>query len=120
MIDNMILLNVDTQEWTITIVGWLIVFAALVLLIIIFTNLPRLFNIKIPKRNKAANTVGNTVDSDSKYLSGDETAAIAMALHLFFEEQHDEESNVITIKRIQRRYSPWSSKIYGVRNFPNK
>lgn len=42
--------------------------------------------------------------------------AIAMALHLFYDEVHDNESNVITIKRIERRYSPWSSKIYGINN----
>ena len=42
--------------------------------------------------------------------------AIAMALHLYFDEVHDDESNVITIKRIERRYSPWSSKIYGINN----
>ena len=42
--------------------------------------------------------------------------AISMALHLFYEEVHDDESNVITIKRIERRYSPWSSKIYGINN----
>jgi glutaconyl-CoA/methylmalonyl-CoA decarboxylase subunit delta len=47
--------------------------------------------------------------------SGD-VVAIAMALHLFYDEVHDDESNVITIKRIERRYSPWSSKIYGVIN----
>jgi len=39
-----------------------------------------------------------------------------MALHLFYDEVHDDESNVITIKRIERRYSPWSSKIYGINN----
>jgi len=39
-----------------------------------------------------------------------------MALHLFMNEMHDEESNVITIKRIERRYSPWNSKIYGLNN----
>ena len=42
--------------------------------------------------------------------------AIAMALQLFLDEVHDDESNVITIKRIERRYSPWSSKIYGTNN----
>jgi len=42
--------------------------------------------------------------------------AIAMALHLFYDEVHDNESNIITIKRIERRYSPWSSKIYGINN----
>jgi hypothetical protein len=47
--------------------------------------------------------------------SGD-IVAIAMALHFFYDEVHDTESNVITIKRIERRYSPWSSKIYGINN----
>jgi len=40
-----------------------------------------------------------------------------MALHMFYDEVHDNESNVITIKRIERRYSPWSSKIYGTNNY---
>jgi hypothetical protein len=48
--------------------------------------------------------------------SANEIAAISMALHLFINEMHDEESNVITIKRIERRYSPWNSKIYGLNN----
>jgi hypothetical protein len=43
-----------------------------------------------------------------------------MSVHLFFSEQHDEESNVITIKQIRRRYSPWSSKIYGIGNWAKK
>lgn len=115
----MILLEVNSQAWIITIVGWLIVFVALVCLIIVFTNVPRILKIKAPKRTvKKSDETGETI-VEKGYLSGDETAAIAMALHMFFDEQHDEESNVITIKRIQRRYSPWSSKIYGVRNFPN-
>lgn len=47
-----------------------------------------------------------------------EIAAIGMALHLYLNDNaiHDNESNVITIKRIQRRYSPWSSKIYSMNN----
>ena len=45
-----------------------------------------------------------------------DVAAIAMALHMYFAEAHDVESNVITIKRIERRYSPWSLKIYGIIN----
>ena len=115
----MVVLEITSQTWIITVVGWLIVFAALVLLIIIFNNVPRLFKIKLPRKPEKKQDANIAASKGSKYMSGDETAAIAMALHLFFEEQHDEESNVITIKRIQRRYSPWSSKIYGVRNFPN-
>jgi len=45
-----------------------------------------------------------------------EQAAIAMAMHLYF-DAHDEEPHVITIEAVERRYSPWSSKIYNMRNF---
>ena len=44
-----------------------------------------------------------------------EQAAIAMAMHLYF-NSHDEEPHVITIEEVEKRYSPWSSKIYGMRN----
>lgn len=114
----MIILSIDSQTWIITIVGWLIVFTALVLLVIVFNQVPKLFQLNF-KREKTKNKTGeNKASSENKYITGDETAAIAMAIHMFFAEQHDEESNVITIKRIARRYSPWSSKIYGVMNFP--
>ena len=47
----------------------------------------------------------------------DELVAAFLALHLYSSEEiHDEESNVLTIDRIQRRYSPWSSKIYSMNN----
>lgn len=60
---------------------------------------------------------GNIQSNDDSEISSAEVVAISMALHLFFDEVHDDESNVITIKRIERRYSPWSSKIYGINNF---
>ncbi|MDX9905877.1 MAG: lamin tail domain-containing protein, partial [Bacteroidales bacterium] len=40
--------------------------------------------------------------------------AIAMALFLY-NEVHDEESNILTIERVSRIYSPWSSKYYNMR-----
>ena len=48
-----------------------------------------------------------------------EQAAIAMALHLYF-NAHDEEPHVITIQQVERRYSPWSSKFYSMRNSFNR
>lgn len=66
---------------------------------------------------KAANNSASTIVSGKKANDG-EIAAIGMALHLYLNDSvHDNESNVITIKRIQRRYSPWSSKIYSMNNF---
>jgi len=52
-------------------------------------------------------------------ISGEESAAISMALYIF-NELHDEESNIITIKKIERAYSPWSSKVYNFRRYPIK
>ena len=43
------------------------------------------------------------------------TETIAMAMHLYF-DAHDEEPHVITIQEVEKRYSPWSSKIYSMRN----
>ena len=51
---------------------------------------------------------------DDLTISGEVSAAISTALHLFFNEMHDDEKTVITIKKISARYSPWSSKIYNV------
>lgn len=47
--------------------------------------------------------------------TSEEQAAIAIAMHLYF-NAHDEEPRFITIKEAERRYSPWSSKIYNMRN----
>jgi len=45
-------------------------------------------------------------------------SAIAAAIFLYRQEVHDIENTVLTIKRIDRMYSPWSSKIYGLRRSP--
>ncbi len=47
-------------------------------------------------------------------------AAIAMALYELSEDAHDIENNVLTIQKVSRSYSPWSSKIYGMRDFSRK
>lgn len=98
--------------------GYLIVFLALVLLFVFFSLVPRLMKIRLarygqPKKEKGAGTVRGEI-------SGEETAAIALALHLYTGETHDQESGVLTIKRISKAYSPWSSKIYAVRNQFNR
>jgi hypothetical protein len=68
------------------------------------------------KRAKVARTQQVKELLGMKEIPNGDMVAIAMALHLFYDEVHDTESNVITIKRIERRYSPWSSKIYGISN----
>ena len=45
-------------------------------------------------------------------------AVIGAAVFLYTQELHDFENYALTIKRIDRVYSPWSSKIYGLRKWP--
>lgn len=108
--------NINLETLLIAAVGYVIVFLALVLLFVFFNFLPRLINIKIRRKSAAA---GIEIPEGST-VSGEEIAAISMALHLHFSELHDEESGVLTIKKVSRAYSPWSSKIYAVRNQFNR
>jgi hypothetical protein len=47
-------------------------------------------------------------------------AAIAMALHEYQSNIHDEEDYQETLAKVKRNYSPWSSKIYMLRHRPVK
>ena len=104
----------NMENVTIALVGYLIVFSALVLLYFVFNSLPKLihFQARIRLRKK-----GHTEIAEKKDLSipGPVAAAIAMALHAHMSELHDDEETVMTIKRVAKVYSPWSSKIYGMR-----
>ena len=109
--------NITSNEVVIAIVGYLIVFAALLILYLLFNNLPRLIYINF--KRKSLRKGKEVVESDGM-ISGEEIAAISMALNLFFSELHDEESGILTIKKVSKAYSPWSSKIYAVRNQFNR
>jgi glutaconyl-CoA/methylmalonyl-CoA decarboxylase subunit delta len=116
MMINMILaslLGIDGENYTIALVGYMIVFSALVLLVMVFLYLPKLINMEARKRMRRKGVV-IPENQPMPVISGEENAAIGMAIHLFFSEMHDEESNIITIRKVSRSYSPWSSKIYGL------
>lgn len=51
-------------------------------------------------------------------VSGEVFAAISAALYFYQSEQHDQESTILTIEKVSRRYSPWSSKLYGLTQPP--
>ena len=110
---------IDTDAVILTIVGYLIVFTALVLLYLVFYNLPKLLKIKISFKRKAKG-VEEKAQAPEIELTGEVNAAISMALYLHFNQYHDEENTSMTIKRESRIYSPWSSKIYQVRNQFNR
>jgi Na+-transporting methylmalonyl-CoA/oxaloacetate decarboxylase gamma subunit len=106
--------------YTVTIVGFSIVFFSLTLLVVVFLRLPKIVNINLKKMFRKKTTEEAKGKHDDDYIvEGNVTAAISLALHLYFDEMHDEESNVVTIKRVRKAYSPWSSKIYSVtQNWP--
>lgn len=96
--------------------GILVVFTALTLLVIAFTLVAKIARRSVKlKMKKAAIESGKELTENE--ITGEEIAAISMALHLLLSDVHDEESNIITIKKIERRYSPWNSKIYGMSHF---
>lgn len=99
-------------------VGYIIVFSALVALYFLFYFLPKVLGINIKVKRKAK--PGEIQNEQEVELSGEVNAAISMALYLYFNQYHDEESSEMTIKRESRLYSPWSSKIYQVRNQFNR
>ena len=101
----------------ISVIGYVIVFLALLFLYIIFANLTKLLHLKLRKKLKAEGQETNTADLT---IPGEIIAAISMGLHLHFTEVHDFENTILTIKKVQRPYSPWSSKIYGLREYPHK
>jgi len=98
---------------TITLIGYLIVFIALVILSLVFSYIPKIMKIHV-RRNLKKKGHAHIIDAKSMEITGEVNAAIGTAIFLFFNEQHDSEDPVITIKRISKNYSPWSSKIYGV------
>ena len=106
---------------TVSIVGFCIVFFSLTLLVVVFSRLPKLINMKFNKTKLRRNRHKEVkkVTEDDFIVEGNVTAAIGLALHLYFSELHDEESNIVTIKKVRKAYSPWSSKIYSVnQNWP--
>ena len=109
------LTNVSIENLILSGIGYLIVFSALVMLFLVFNNLPKLINLKI--RQTLRRQGKHVAEDEELHVSGEVNAAISAALHLYYNELHDKESDVITIKRISKTYSPWSSKIYGLSNF---
>ena len=108
----------DTSNITIAIVGYVIVFAALVFLYLVFASIPKLIKLRhtILQKRKKCKDNEECIDEFPEFITGQENAAIATAIYLFLNELHDEENAVMTIKRIRKVYSPWSSKLHGMNN----
>ncbi len=121
----------DPYGLLMAVLGMSIVFFALIMLFVIFNNTPVLFRQSFKDKLKAFFTFRKkkvdvseeaialeTKPALVEEMSGEINAAIAAALYLYRSELHDYEDTILTIKKVSRTYSPWSSKIYGLRNMP--
>ncbi len=101
-------------------VGIVLVVVVLILLIGILEVFGRIMapRVKVKKttQSQEENQTNVVIKEREGHIPALDGAAIATALHLYFDDVHDEESRVITIKTVERRYSPWNSKIYGLNN----
>ena len=113
----------DADGFGMAIIAMSVVFIGLILLYVSFKIVGNIA-VKLGKRN-AMKAIGITdkVEAKEKNLgshSGEEAAAIAMALHEFMNDAHDVEDMILTINKVKRTYSPWSSKIYTLRQSPKR
>ena len=101
-----------------TMIAMMVVFSALAILYIIYKNIGKFFMRKATPKPVSVTAESKVVVTEEE-MSGEVNAAIAMALYLYQNEQHDYENTVLTIQKVSRNYSPWSSKIYTLRKYPN-
>ena len=105
-------------------IGFAIVFVVLVLLIFIMKVMGWVFTHqkKAEKAAKAAAAGVAVAEDDHHEAITDQeiAAAIITALKLYKSNLHDQESEMLTIHRITRAYSPWSSKIHGLTQLPER
>lgn len=106
-----------------TIIAMVAIFFGLILLYLAFRIIANIA-INLSKKNsmKAQGITDKTI-AQGKAIgpeSGDVLAAIAMALHEYQDNVHDVEDTVLTINKVKRNYSPWSSKIYTLTETPRR
>lgn len=122
------LIAVDPSGGGMAMIAMSIVFIALICLFLIFKNIGKGM-IKYEKREKqkaaspesapaagsAPAAAGNDEDASAEVI-----AAISLAVIKYQEDLDRLESNVLTINKVAKVYSPWSSKIYGLTQLPNR
>ena len=116
----MMLLNISFQinqiseGYVILLTGLLIVFSALLTLSLFFQfGLPvMLYIYKIITKGRDKKITDIRIKADEN-ITGEVVAVISTAIHMYLNEQHDDENAILTIKQARKLYSPWSSKIYG-------
>jgi sodium pump decarboxylase gamma subunit len=106
-----------------TIIAMGVVFFALILLYLAFKFTGKI-GADMTRKNAMKARGISTKEEAAKHAIGDESgdvfAAIAMALHEYQSNIHDVEDLQLTMSKVKKNYSPWSSKIYMLRHAPKR
>ncbi|HDP75647.1 MAG TPA: lamin tail domain-containing protein [Bacteroidales bacterium] len=111
----------DPYGFIMALTAMTVVFTALLVLYRLFKLTARVAQkpIRIQFR-KSKQAKVDVVEKKMEEIPGEVFAAISAALYFYETEKHDQESTVLTIERVSRRYSPWSSKLYSLQQTPNR
>ncbi len=109
----------DEHGFGMTLMAMGIVFSALLVLYLSFHAIGNVGGTisKLNKRRAHGVTKEEASADELTVDSGEAIAAVVMALNEHL-DAHDAESAVLTINKVKRAYSPWSSKIYSLREVP--
>lgn len=110
-------LSLFEQGVSITIIGISVVFLSLILLFFCMKFFIRFIAKSKSESSAAQKGLAISGKTGTESITGEIVAAIAMAIHQSREEFHDLDQMILTFNRITRPYSPWSSKIHGIRRF---
>lgn len=109
----------DENGVAMAIMAMAIVFSALLVLALCFLGISKIGARRMRQEKARAQGIDTKVEARPEHDSGEEIAAIVMALHQHL-DAHDNESTILTINKVKRAYSPWSSKIYSLRELPRR
>lgn len=113
----------DPYGLGLALIAMAVVFSALIVIYLMLKLFARMNKNKVKKPlstvspEKAPAPAATAADGN---ISGEELAAITMALHLHLDSSHDQESEIITINQQSAHYSPWSQKSLVVRRTPRR
>lgn len=116
---SVIMAEQDPYGVLIAVTAMSVVFLALIILYFVFKFIGRLA-VRNQQTKSDIATEGKITTVKAEDNTGEAIAAISTALYLYAvdNEAHDEESFQITMRHTDRSYSPWSSKIYTLRQNP--
>jgi len=118
---NEVFAKLDPYGVIMAIIAMIAVFVPLLVLYRVFNFIGYVnqgkFKLRRKKDTKEDISAGE--EAGEEQIPNEVIAAISAAIHLFKENQHDLESEIITIKRTSKMYSPWSSKIHNLTKTPN-